>query len=209
MEQRRAEGPEIRRRAEQRREDQALRGVALVHALRRAADREAVLVVREAAPEVEHANLARVLEASAELRFALVEDLRDAPTVAELVCARGAAHWQEAVELGRHLARALAALHEAGFVHGDLALSSVHVNARWEPVLSRALEPGEPARNLRELGAILYALLTAGQPAAPPIEPGELAPETPPRLGKLVLELLEGRIASAARAALLLDGFRA
>ena len=209
MEQRRADGTEIRQRAEERREDQAFRGVALVHALRRAAAREAVLVVREAAPEVEHVNLARVLEASAELRFALVEDLRDAPTVAELVCTRGAAHWQEAVELGRHLARALAALHDAGFVHADLALSSVHVNARWEPVLGRVLQRGEPARNLRELGAILHALLTARLPATPPVDPSELAPEAPLRLTRLVRELLEGRVVSAAQAALLLDGFRA
>jgi hypothetical protein len=209
MEQRRAEGTEIRQRAEERREDQNLRGVALVHALRRAAEREAVLVVRDSAPEVEHTNLARVLEASPELRFALVEDLRDTHTVAELVCTRGPAHWQEAVELGRHLARALAALHDAGFVHADLALSSVHVNAHWEPVLSRSLEPGAPNRNLRELGAILYALLTAGLPASPPVDPTAFAPEAPARLARLVLELLEGRVERAAQAALLLDGFRA
>src|SRR5579884_1670683 len=92
------------------------RGVRLLHALRRAAEREAVLVVREAAPQAAHANLARVLEAGEAdgLPFVLVEDLRATVTIAELLATRGAPHWQEAVELARHLARALAVVHEAG-----------------------------------------------------------------------------------------------
>jgi len=211
MEHRRADGTEIRKKAEERREDGFARGAILVHALRRAAEREAVVVVREAAADITHANVARVLEAGEAhgLRFVLVEDLRDTLTVAELVATKGAAHWQEAVELGRHLARALSALHDAGFVHGDLALSSVHVNTRWEPVLARVLEVGAPEKNVRELGAILYALLTGSLPGASLVAPSVLAPETPPRLERLVVEMLEESAPSAFRAALLLDGFRA
>src|SRR5580704_2003912 len=98
----------------------------MYRALLRAAETASVLVVGEAGEAVSHRNVARILEsghleACPELGrrgtpFVLVEDLRGTQTIAELVATRGAAHWQEAVELGRHLARALAALHEVGLV---------------------------------------------------------------------------------------------
>lgn len=195
-------------RSEEQRADDNLRGALLFRALLRAAERDAVLVVHEPAAEVAHPNLARVLD-SGQLDgtpFTLVEDLRDARTVAELVATKGAAHWQEAVLLGRGLAHALDALHTAGLIHGDLALSSVHVNARWEPLLARRLERGEPAQNLRELGAILYALTTGTLPAAPTaVAPRAIVAEIPERLEALVIDLMQGRIATAAHAALALD----
>ncbi|MEZ0228386.1 MAG: hypothetical protein ACAI25_07150 [Planctomycetota bacterium] len=195
-------------RSEEARRDDHLRGALLFRALLRAAERDAVLVVGgPAVADVAHPNLARVLEAG-EVEgtpFALVEDLRDAKTVAELVAEKGAAHWQEAVALGRGLARALDALHTVGLVHGDLALSSVHVNARWEPLLARRIERGEPARNLVELGAILYALATGTLPASEPVAPRAIVEEIPEKLEKLIGELLAGRGVSAARAALALD----
>jgi hypothetical protein len=196
---------ELRREVHDERRD-VLRGEVLYRALLRAADLDAVLVVGEAAPETEHPNVARVLETAP---FVLVEDLRETRTVAELVATDGAAHWQEAVELARHLARALAALHAAGFEHADLALSSVHVNGLWEPLLARALAPGDGARNLRELGTILYALLVGGLNASEPVPPRHFEPEVPERLEGLALDLLAGRIETAARAVLLLDAFRA
>ncbi|HZV02140.1 MAG TPA: hypothetical protein VFF73_35855 [Planctomycetota bacterium] len=196
---------ELRREVHDERHD-VLRGEVLYHALLRAADRNAVLVVGEAAIETEHPNLANVVETTP---FVLVEDLRETRTVAELVATDGAAHWQEAVELARHLARALAALHAAGLEHADLALSSVHVNVRWEPLLARALTPGDGTKNLRELGTILYALLVGGLPATEPLPPRHFEPEVPERLETLALDLLAGRIDTAARAALLLDAFRA
>ncbi len=188
-----------------------LRGAIMYRALLRAAETESVLVVGEAGEAVEHVNVARLLEGgnAQGLPFVLVEDLRGTATIAELVATRGAAHWQEAVELGRHLARALDALHAAGLVHGDLALSSVHVTSRWEPLLGRRLEAGEPARNLRELGAILYALLAGGLPHPEPVPLRAIVAEVPEKLERLVLDLLAGQVATAAQAALLLDGFRA
>src|SRR5581483_5342295 len=108
MEKRRLEldgpGYSYPRSDEERVHDQR-QGELLLAALRRAAARSAVLVVHEPAPELAHENLASVLESGDVLGtpFALARDLRDAPTVAELIVERGPAHWQEAVVLGRGL----------------------------------------------------------------------------------------------------------
>ncbi|MBI3725567.1 hypothetical protein HY251_16685, partial [bacterium] len=53
---------------------------------------------------------------------------------------------------------------------------------------------------------IVYALLTGARAASDPVPPRAFVLEVPESLERLVLELLSGRIASAAQAALLLDG---
>jgi Tol biopolymer transport system component len=58
----------------------------------------------------------------------LVMEVVEGPTLADRI-QRGGLPWREAVEIGRHIAEALEAAHEAGIVHRDLKPSNIKLSA--------------------------------------------------------------------------------
>lgn len=124
-----------------------------VHALERARDLDAVLVVLRADEPEALERAARVADACSRLAhpalarvhatfrahgvpFQIVEDFRDSRSLAGLVAARGPAHWQEAAALVRALASALDLVHGAGLVHAGLSPGSIFLDRAWRPKLA-------------------------------------------------------------------------
>ncbi len=58
-------------------------------------------------------------------RIGIWMELVAGPTLDELIKSKGPLPWHEAVEIGRQISRAVAAVHDAGLVHGDVTARNV------------------------------------------------------------------------------------
>lgn len=114
-------------------------------------------------------------------RPALVLDEADGGSLDRLLAVRGRLLPGEVVTVGVPLALALAALHDAGALHGDLRPSCVLLTADGMPLLSGlGRSPGAgatPGADVRALAGLCVLLLT-GRVAAG----GALGPDVPPEL---------------------------
>ena len=130
-------------------------------------EREAVRVVRHLA-RVAHPGLAAIcgVESWQGRPFLVVEFLRGG-TLADRLCS-GALPGPEAVPVAVSLAEALAALHEAGYLHGDVKPSNIGFTVNGLPkLLDFGLARGP--RDVRITGGTLRYLspeVLAGHPAA-------------------------------------------
>ena len=169
----------------------------------------AFLEAAAAAGAVSHPVLARVYDAALEQRPAerggrpagevdvayVISEWVEGPTLAADLAADGPWEPDEAVALVTEVADALAVAHAAGLTHGrvhpgnvliprgggvkltDLAVSVV-LPDRAVPAL-RANDPMGPAADIRDLAAVLYALLTARWPASGTPQPSGGLPAAP------------------------------
>ncbi|MDQ3611960.1 MAG: hypothetical protein M4D85_10220 [Actinomycetota bacterium] len=162
-----------------------------------------------AAGAVSHPVLARVYDAALEQRPAeragrpagevdvayVISEWVEGATLAADLAKDGPWEPDEAVALVTEVADALAVAHAAGLVHGrvhpgnvliprgggvkltDLAVSVV-LPDRAVPAL-RATDPAGPAADIRDLAAVLYALLTARWPTSATPQPSGGLPAAP------------------------------
>ena len=125
----------------------------------------------------------------------VISEWVDGPSLLQRLTSEGPCDAVEAVELADELAEALGAAHARGLVHGrvhpgnvlltrggavkltDLGVSTV-LPARAVPAL-RAGDPVGPAGDVRDLAAVVYALLTGRWPATATPQPSGGLPEAP------------------------------
>lgn len=197
--------------------------VALKRVRPRDADaQEAARRVLAALDAIRHPNLARVLQLiPCGDEFVFVLDYAEGGSVGQLLLARGTLDPGEVVTMAGAVARALAALHERGVVHGDVTPENILLAADATPLLADvgllglvddgdgppagtfgytdpARKPGEaatPAGDVYGLAAVCYTALTGTPP-----EPGparrpllQLAPGVPPPLAHVVEAGLQGK----------------
>ncbi|MCW2723950.1 MAG: serine/threonine protein kinase [Frankiales bacterium] len=160
-----------------------------------------------------HPGLARVYDAAleqrptaradraAEVAYVVSEWFPDR-TLADVLRTEGPLAPAEAVRLAHQAAEALAAAHARGFGHGrlhpgnlfvsggrlrltDAALAAVlHGDALPAPGPDGAAAPGVVRADTRDLGAVLYAMLTARWPAGSTALPAAGLPEAPRAAGR-------------------------
>lgn len=104
----------------------------------------------------------------------LVLDLAAGGSLATLLARRGILDAGEVVTVGAPMARALAAAHACGLVHGDVRPAKVLFTAAGMPLLA-GLEFGagleaDAASDVRALGALCHELLAGAPPRAPGTE---------------------------------------
>ena len=141
-------------------------------------------------------------------------------SVADLVAARGPVPLGEAITILAPVAQALAALHGAGAVHGDVAPGNILFTSEGMPKLgdlglaslvgrpgtsggtpgfSAPVDPGEgnksihPARDVFSIGAVGWYLLTGRTAASTPHRPplGSLDPTVPDEFARLLEDCLQ------------------
>lgn len=191
--------------------------VALKRVRPRDADaQEAARRVLAALDAIRHPNLARIRQLIPhEDDFVFVLDYAEGGSIGQLLLARGTLDPGEVVTMAGGVARALAAVHERGVVHGDVTPENILLAADATPLLTDvgllglvadgdaasptgtlgyadpAREPGEaatPAGDVYGLAAVCYTALTGTPP-----EPGparrpllQVAPGVPPPLAHVV-----------------------
>jgi serine/threonine protein kinase len=174
---------------------------------------QALISAATAAGAVSHPVLAQVYDAAREpsagvgsVAYAISEWV-SGPTLAALLVAEGPWEPARACALVTDVADALAAAHQTGLAHGrvhlgnlllpaaggvrltDLALSAA-LPGRRVPA-QRSADPFPRAADVRDLAAVLYALLTARWPASATPQPSGGLPVAPtgrdgPRRGRLI-----------------------
>ena len=176
---------------------------------RGAAASRAFLGAAAAASAISHPVLARVYDAALEQRPAeragrpageidvayVISEWVDGPTLAALLAADGPWQPAQACALVTDVADALLAAHAAGFAHGrvhpgnllfplgggvkvtDLAVSAA-LPGRAVPA-GRATDPDPVAADVRDLAAVLYAVLTARWPTSATPQPAGGLPAAP------------------------------
>jgi hypothetical protein len=109
---------------------------------------------------------------------------------------------RDAVLAGADAAAGVAALHDAGLLHGAVGPDAVVLAGGSRPVLVGAgtpllaaagreeLPPTRTADDLHGLGVVLHQLLVGTPPADPPVPPVRNVPDLEPSLNGLILALL-------------------
>jgi hypothetical protein len=109
---------------------------------------------------------------------------------------------RDAVLAGADAAAGVAALHDAGLLHGAVGPDAVVLAGGTRPVLVGAgtpllaaagreeLPPTRTADDLHGLGVVLHQLLVGTPPADPPVPPVRNVPDLEPSLNGLILALL-------------------
>lgn len=141
-----------------------------------------------------HPNVATIhaVERHGGSGFVLTE-LVDAPSLRQVLAARGRLSPARAARAAAGICAALASAHARGIVHGHLTLDNVLVTGDgWVKVtdfrLAEAARPfaraPDPAADLRALGRCLATMLTGNEPAGR--GPALLGPEVPAELAAIV-----------------------
>ncbi len=152
----------------------------------------AVLAAAARAGAVEARPLTRVYDAAAEPRHArrspayVIGEWSDGEPLADLLT-RGPLSPHLALALSLQAAEALVAAHAAGVVHGRLHPGNVLVLGDRElrvtdaevAVAVHGLPRPGPEQDVRDLGALLHAMLTARWPADATAQPGQGVPAAP------------------------------
>lgn len=160
---------------------------------------DAVLAAAARASRAQARSLTRVYDAAVEQRpqrpdlTYVIGEWADGEPLAELL-ARGPLPAAEALALARQATEAVVALHDAGAVHGRLHPGNILVAADGQLRVTDAevavvLHPGTVASeqgDVRDLGALLHAMLTARWPAHATGQPGRGVRPAPPRNGDAV-----------------------
>jgi serine/threonine protein kinase len=172
------------------------------------ADRAALIAEGEELAQLDHPHLARTLDLDFhDDRPFLVSEHVEGATLAEHAAEEGTSA-PHAAELVARVARALAAAHQEGVVHGAIKPSSIRVDADGRPVLvdlglarlrhflraAQASSPTDeppPASDVQSLGGVLCSLLTGNPPSA---DAAALdAPSIPRPLAALCRQALSAR----------------
>ncbi len=184
-----------------------------------------------AAGRVEHPNVVGVYDAVDEgERAFVVREWVDGLTLAEAV-AEGPLEPTRAAQLARAVADAVAAIHATEMAHGNITPDAIMVSDDGEITLSQVrMTPGAPLdQDLRALGGLLYAALTArwpreATPGADPLlsgtsptpthlpdafyvdgklcSPRQLRAGMPPYLDALTMDLLDSGVSTPSAAEL-------
>jgi hypothetical protein len=185
------------------------RGVAVEVQATVGADSEQLLSTAMAISRVRHPGIVAIYDAVEESDRAYVVREWAAGRPLRGLIANGPLETQQAVTLARSAAEGLAALHAAGAAHGNLTPTTVIVNTNFECTLTdlTMAEAGDPAADVRAVGALLYAALTARWPSTNGSTPEGVTPATlmdgrlctprqqragvPARLDSLAMQLLD------------------
>ncbi|WP_279580123.1 protein kinase [Fodinicola feengrottensis] len=193
------------------------RGVAVEVQATVGTDSEQLLSTAMAISRIRHPGVVAIYDAVEESDRAYVVREWAAGSPLRGLLKNGPLDTHQAVTLARSAAEGLAALHAAGAAHGNLTPSTVIVNGNFECTLtdltmappSTAGEDvtAEPAADVRAVGALLYAALTARWPSANGSTPEGVTPAAridgrlctprqvragiPARLDALAMQLLD------------------
>lgn len=158
----------------------------------------------------QHPHLVEVIAAGEfEERAWVVEEIIEAPTVAQRIEHRGVASVRESIAALREIARALVVLHRRGVVHGGIHPKMVHLVSSGGVRLRTGSGEGTAIDDLHALGVLGWVLLTGSTPAAggPSWRPG-----VPPELRDLLEQLVRRdrhRLLRAEEVLAALDAFPA
>lgn len=125
----------------------------------------------------------------------LVTELPAGRSVSALLAADGAFDPDTAISISSQVANALAHMHAAGVVHGDVTVDAVLVDWSRHPAPPtvkiappRAGGDGAaPDADICALGRVLFEMVTARRLAAEPVPPSTLRPDVPRDVDEVVL----------------------
>ncbi|WP_163512643.1 protein kinase family protein [Fodinicola acaciae] len=185
------------------------RGVAVEVQSTVGADSQQLLDTAMAISRVRHPAIVAIYDAVEETDRAYVVREWAAGGPLRKLLANGPLEAHQAITIARSAAEGLAALHSAGAAHGNLTPTTVIVNSNFECTMTdlTLAESAEPAADVRAVGALLYAALTARWPSANGNTPEGMVPATrldgrlctprqiragvPHKLDALAMELLD------------------
>lgn len=120
-----------------------------------------VAALVQAMQELKHPHLVEVAAVGEfEGRAWVVEELPNAPTVAERIRSRGVLSIQQAAVALREIARVLVSLHRRGVVHGSIHPKMIYLPGGGGVRLRTGPGEGIPAEDLRALGDLGWVMLT-------------------------------------------------
>lgn len=154
------------------------RGVAVEVQSTVGADSQQLLDTAMAISRVRHPAIVAIYDAVEETDRAYVVREWAAGGPLRKLLSGGPLEPHQAITIARSAAEGLAALHAAGAAHGNLTPGTVIVNSSFECTMTdlTLAESADPSADVRAVGALLYAALTARWPSANGTTPDGMVP---------------------------------